>query len=113
MGIIPLLQRPQSRQLPLAVPARFALVAVGVVDVDLDVLARGARGGDEDFPAQTTDFVGVVAGRGVGEGDGDETLGFGCQMRFWKGGGEGKEMGEWTECGERNTHIVATALRYG
>lgn len=51
---------------------------MGVVDVDLDVLARGAGGGDEDFPAQTTDFVGVVAGRGVGEGDVDETVDLGC-----------------------------------
>ncbi len=59
--IILVLQRIQPRQLPLRVPPQRALVAMPVVDVDLDVLGAGAARGDEETPRSASD---VRGGRG-------------------------------------------------
>jgi len=59
--IISILQRIQPRQLPLRVPSQRSLVAVPVVDVDLDVLGAGAARWDEETPRFAAN---VRSGRG-------------------------------------------------
>lgn len=56
--IVSILQRIQPRQLPLRVPPQRALVAVPVVDVDLDVGGAGATGGDKESARSAPDVGG-------------------------------------------------------
>ena len=56
--VITILQRIQPRQLPLRVPPQRALVAVPVVDVDLDVRGAGAARGDEEIPRSASNVRG-------------------------------------------------------
>ena len=92
VGVVPVLERVEPRQLARRVPAQRALVAVPVVDVHLDILRAGAARGDEDAARAAADLGGGGAQGGVSEAE-VEVAGGGLLVFFFGYENDGKGKG--------------------